>query len=106
MDDETRDSCFLIPEVRRIISMEADSMKKQKEGTSNYAKGGSEYSRRSILLGSAALLAGGLVGRISNAYAAPEPKYAPAPPLPWKWPMLDPMEAGTRAYENYLKNKG
>jgi hypothetical protein len=92
--------------VRRIISMEADSMKKQKEGTGDDAKGAPQYSRRSILLGSAALLAGGIAGRISNAYAAPEPKYAPAPPLPWKWPMLDPLEAGTRAYENYLKNKG
>jgi len=65
-----------------------------------------EYSRRSILLGSAALLAGGLAGRASNAFAVPEPACAPAPPLPWKWPKLDPLEAGTRAYENYLKNKG
>jgi len=63
-------------------------------------------SRRSILLGSAVLLAGGIAGRISNAAAAPEPKFAPAPPLPWKWPKLDPMEAGRRAYQNYLKNKG
>ena len=30
----------------------------------------------------------------------------PAPPLPWKWTKLDPMEAGTRAYRAYLKNKG
>jgi hypothetical protein len=86
--------------------MEENPMKEQKEGASEGSARSAEYSRRSILLGSAALLAGGLAGRISNAYAAPEPKYAPAPPLPWKWPMLDPMEAGTRAYENYLKNKG
>ena len=70
------------------------------------AEGEGDCSRRSIILGSAALLAGGIAGRISKAYAVPEPTYAPAPPLPWKWPMLDPMEAGTRAYENYLKNKG
>ena len=63
-------------------------------------------SRRSILKGSAALLVGGVAGRLSNAYAAPAPQFAPAPPLPWKWPMLDPLEAGTRAYQNYLKNKG
>jgi hypothetical protein len=63
-------------------------------------------SRRSILKGSAALLAGGIAGRMSNAYAAPTPTFAPAPPLPWKWTKLDPMEAGTRAYRNYLKNKG
>jgi hypothetical protein len=69
-------------------------------------EGEGECSRRSILLGSAALLAGGVAGRISSAYAAQEPTYAPAPPLPWKWTKLDPLEAGTRAYENYLKNKG
>ena len=26
--------------------------------------------------------------------------------LPWPWIPLDPMDAGTRAYQNYLKNKG
>jgi len=65
-----------------------------------------DCSRRSILLGSAALLAGGIAGRISTSYAAQEPTCPPAPPLPWKWPKLDPLEAGTRAYQNYLKNKG
>jgi len=63
-------------------------------------------SRRSILTGSAALLLGGIAGRLSNAYAEPAPQHAPAPPLPWPWTNLDPMEAGTRAYQNYLKNKG
>jgi hypothetical protein len=66
-----------------------------------------DISRRNILKGSAVLLAGGIAGRMSNAHAAPVPESAPAaPPLPWKWPTLDPLEAGTRAYENYLKNKG
>lgn len=64
------------------------------------------YSRRSIMKGAAALLLGGIAGRMSSAYAATETKFAPAPPLPWKWTELDPMEAGTRAYQNYLKNKG
>ena len=63
-------------------------------------------SRRGILKASAALLVGGIAGRLSNAYAATEPACAPAPPLPWPWIPLDPMEAGTRAYQNYLKNKG
>ena len=63
-------------------------------------------SRRNILKGSAAVLLGGIAGRMSSAYAAPAPEAAPAPSLPWKWPNLDPMEAGTRAYHNYLKNKG
>jgi hypothetical protein len=61
---------------------------------------------RSILTGSGALLVGGIAGGMSNALAAPAPKYAPAPPLPWKWPKLDPLEAGTRAYQTYLKKKG
>jgi hypothetical protein len=69
-------------------------------------EGAGNCTRRSILKGSAVLLAGAVAGRISNAYAAPEPTYAPAPPLPWKWPRLDPLEAGTRAYEGYLKYKG
>jgi hypothetical protein len=63
-------------------------------------------SRRSILKGSAVFLGGGIAGRLSNAYAAPAPASAPAPPLPWEWPKLDPLEAGTRAYQSYLKNKG
>jgi hypothetical protein len=63
-------------------------------------------SRRSVLKGSAALLVGGIAGRLSNAYAAPVPTGAPAPPLPWPWVKLDPMEAGTRAYQSYLKKKG
>jgi hypothetical protein len=82
-------------------------MKEQnEEHREDAGEGTGDCSRRSILLGSAALLAGAVAGRISNAYAAPEPTYAPAPPLPWKWPELDPLEAGTRAYEGYLKFKG
>ena len=63
-------------------------------------------SRRRILTGSAMLLAGGIVGRISNAVGAPKPVADKAPPLPWKWVKLDPLEAGRRAYRSYLKNKG
>jgi hypothetical protein len=48
---------------------------------------------------------GGIAGRISNTYAAPAPTFAPAPPLPWKWVKLDPLEAGRRAYRFY-KEKG
>ena len=47
-----------------------------------------------------------MAGRVGSAIAAPDPTYAPAPPLPWKWTQLDPMEAGTRAYHAYLKQKG
>jgi hypothetical protein len=85
--------------------MKEDPMEK-KEGCESVAGEATGYSRRSILLGSAALIAGGLTCGITAASAVTEPAYAPAPPLPWKWPKLDPLEAGTRAYENYLKNKG
>jgi hypothetical protein len=82
-------------------------MNEPKEGPGvNAGKETKDYSRRSVLLGSAAFLVGGVAGRISKSHAASEPTYAPAPPLPWKWTKLDPMEAGTRAYQNYLKNRG
>jgi hypothetical protein len=63
-------------------------------------------SRRSIMTGSAAFLVGGIAGCASNAFTAAAPTVAPAPPLPWKWTKLDPMEAGTRTYQTYLKQKG
>jgi hypothetical protein len=66
-------------------------------------------SRRSLLAGSAALLTGGIVSGIQNIYAAPASKAKsapPAPPLPWKWVKLDPLEAGRRAYRSYLEKKG
>jgi len=62
-------------------------------------------SRREILAGSAALLAGGAVGGGLTAYAATTDSPADAPPLPWKWVELDPLEAGRRAYRFY-KEKG
>ena len=63
-------------------------------------------SRRSILTGSAVLLAGGIVGRVSNAFGAAKPAADKAPPLPWKWVKLDPLEAGRRAYRAYLEYGG
>jgi len=63
-------------------------------------------SRRSILTGSAAVLMGGVLGRISNAFGAPKPAADKAPPLPWKWVKLDPLEAGRRAYRAYLSEGG
>jgi hypothetical protein len=63
-------------------------------------------SRRSILTGSAILLAGGIVGRASSAFGAAKPSVDKAPPLPWKWVKLDPLEAGRRAYRAYLEHGG
>jgi hypothetical protein len=76
-------------------------MKREKEGTEL-------ISRRSLVTGSAIFLLGAAGGRISNAHAASAaaPTADKAPPLPWPWVKLDPMEAGRRAYRSYLENKG
>ena len=63
-------------------------------------------SRRNILKGSTLLLMGGIAGGISNACSAPVPTATTAPPLPWKWVKLDPLEAGRLAYRSYLEKKG
>lgn len=63
-------------------------------------------SRRSMMTGSAALLVGGIAGRMSKAEAAPESTSMKAPPLPWQWARLDPMEAATRTYKAYLTQGG
>ncbi len=53
------------------------------------------------------LIVGGIAGQISSAYGAPTTAApAAAPPLPWKWVKLDPLEAGRRAYRAYLKEGG
>ena len=65
--------------------------------------GDKRTSRRSVLFGSGSLLVGGIAGRASVAEAAPQQA---APPLPWPWVKLDPMEAGTRAYKTYLTQRG
>ena len=64
------------------------------------------FSRRSLLTGVAAFVAGGALGRATNAYPAPAATTGEAPPLPWKWPKLDPLEAGRRGYRAYLEKKG
>lgn len=51
------------------------------------------------------MLAGGAAGAVVTAVAAPAPGQPAAPPLPWKWVELDPLEAGRRAYRFY-KEKG
>jgi hypothetical protein len=63
-------------------------------------------SRRNMLAGSAALLAGGGLGSVMTSFvrsaSAADPSPAEPPPLPWKWAKLDPLEAGRRAYRGYL----
>ena len=69
-----------------------------------------KLSRRSFLNTAGAATVGGVVvaaganlfnSKEANASAAPE-----APPLPWKYVKLDPLEAGKRGYKNYLAKGG
>ena len=66
---------------------------------------GGAVSRRTLIAGSAALLASGGVGSGIAALAAAPATPVSAPPLPWKWVKLDPLEAGRRGYRFY-KEKG
>ena len=67
-------------------------------------------SRRNVLTGCAALLAGGGIGSGLTAFAgsaqAVTEAPAGAPPLPWKWVTLDPLEAGRRGYRLYIEGGG
>ena len=66
------------------------------------------FSRRNLLKGSAVFLLAGVMGRVSNISPIPAAAQTAGnpPPLPWKWPKLDPLEAGRRAYRAYLEKKG
>jgi hypothetical protein len=61
-----------------------------------------------MLKGSAVLLAGGGIGSVMTnvvrSASAATGSPADAPPLPWKWAKLDPLEAGRRAYRFYPKD--
>jgi hypothetical protein len=54
----------------------------------------------------AIFLAGGIAGHGTGFASTPAPTVAAAPPLPWKWVKLDPLEAGRRAFRAYLEHKG
>ena len=67
-------------------------------------------SRRSFLntagvatVGGLMVAAGGSFLGDKEAQAESHPK---APPLPWRYVKLDPLEAGKRGYKNYLANGG
>lgn len=59
-------------------------------------------SRRTFLAGAGAFVAGGALGHGTSGASSPPPTGGSAPPLPWKWVKLDPMEAGSLAYRYYL----
>jgi hypothetical protein len=59
-------------------------------------------SRRRFLSGAGILAAGGALGVETNLAFGTTPTPGAAPPLPWKWEQLDPMEAGSLAYRYYF----
>jgi hypothetical protein len=67
-------------------------------------------SRRQFLNSAGAAAAGGLVVVAGSSLLADNYANAAvpqdAPPLPWKYTKLDPMEAGRRGYKNYLAKGG
>ena len=63
-------------------------------------------SRRNFMTKAGLFVAGGLAGYGSSLALPSTPKVTEPPPLPWKWVKLDPLEAGRRAYRNYLEKKG
>jgi hypothetical protein len=68
------------------------------------------WSRRQVLAGSAAVLAGSAasaaLGQYATAATATDESAKAAPPLPWKWATMDPDEAGRRAYRFYFDKGG
>lgn len=70
----------------------------------------SNPARRTLLVGSGAFIIGGVAGRASAARSdLPQKTQAvadAAPPLPWEWVKIDPMEAATRTYHGYLDQGG
>ncbi len=75
-------------------------------GKTDKQKGGPNPSRRNVLTGSGALLAGGIAGRATSPKAAAAQNTPDAPELPWPWAPIDPMEAGSRTYKAYLTQGG
>jgi hypothetical protein len=63
-------------------------------------------SRRNFITKAGVFLAGGVAGHSTGFASTPAETGTIAPPLPWKWVKLDPLEAGRRAYRFYLEKKG
>jgi hypothetical protein len=61
------------------------------------------FSRRNFITKLGIFLAGGIAGHGTSFASTQAPTVAEAPPLPWKWVKLDPLEAGRRAYRAYQK---
>ncbi len=58
-------------------------------------------TRRNMLTRTALFALGGVVGGATSVAAQGRTDEKKAPPLPWKWVPLDPLETGRRAYNLY-----
>lgn len=69
---------------------------------------GKAWSRRNLLSGGAAFVAGGLLGSAAGGVVPALSKEPPGDPdaLPWPWAPIDPMEAGSRAFRRYHDTGG
>ena len=90
--------------------MKKTAEKYQEKTTAEREEATKNLSRRNFLNTAGIVAVGGLVTvaggsllaeREAEAAATPE-----APPLPWKYVKLDPLEAGKRGYKNYLEKGG
>jgi hypothetical protein len=66
----------------------------------------SSLSRRNFMTKAGIFVAGGIAGYGSSLALPSSKTVTEAPPLPWPWVKLDPLEAGRRAYRTYLTNRG
>lgn len=82
-------------------------MSEEKDGKRNLSNDSlPRPSRRNLLVGSGALVTGGVAGHLSGAQSASAQETAPpAPELPWEWAKIDPQEAGERTYRAYLTDE-
>ncbi len=82
----------------------------QKIGKEEQGSATENLSRRSFLNTASLAAVGGLVAvagsSLLNDGEAMVAKAAAAPPLPWKYTKLDPLEAGKRGYKSYLEKGG
>jgi len=81
-----------------------------KHAAKSAVKQNPKISRRDFLNTAGAAAAGGLVVVAGSSLLSGNDAKAAvpqaAPPLPWKYTKLDPLEAGKRGYKNYLAKGG
>ena len=76
---------------------------KQDEPVENLSRRGFLNTAGIAAVGGLVVVTGGSLFADKNAKAINVPA---APPLPWKYTKLDPLEAGKRGYKSYLEKGG